>query len=112
MGYHKWGLFGYTKIPTSERFNDLFELWCIIRKRGFVTHTQNTVSKMLKGGIYDQLAGGFARYAIDSAWNIPHFEKMLYDNAQLLKIMAVLYQLTDEPNIDWELRRHGNGCRP
>jgi uncharacterized protein YyaL (SSP411 family) len=91
---------GYSGTPKFPLPNDLMTFLnygVLSGKRGFVTHTQNTVSKMLKGGIYDQLAGGFARYAIDSAWNIPHFEKMLYDNAQLLKIMAVLYQLTDEP---------------
>ena len=43
-----------------------------------------TLRAMARGGMYDQLAGGFARYAVDAAWVVPHFEKMLYDNAQLL----------------------------
>ena len=43
-----------------------------------------TLTRMAEGGIYDQLGGGFARYSVDGAWMIPHFEKMLYDNAQLL----------------------------
>lgn len=45
-------------------------------------------SAMARGGIYDQLAGGFARYSVDAAWVVPHFEKMLYDNAQLLRVYA------------------------
>lgn len=53
---------------------------------------QETATAMARGGIYDQLAGGFARYAVDQAWVIPHFEKMLYDNAQLLRVYARLWQ--------------------
>ncbi len=49
---------------------------------------------MARGGIYDQLAGGFARYSVDAKWIVPHFEKMLYDNAQLLRVYAHLYAST------------------
>ncbi|MEJ0103096.1 MAG: hypothetical protein WDO19_11280 [Bacteroidota bacterium] len=49
---------------------------------------------MIQGGIYDQLGGGFARYATDTEWLVPHFEKMLYDNALLVNVMAESYQLT------------------
>jgi uncharacterized protein YyaL (SSP411 family) len=52
---------------------------------------------MARGGIYDQLAGGFARYAVDAAWVVPHFEKMLYDNAQLLRVYLHLYRTTGSP---------------
>ena len=44
------------------------------------------------GGIYDQIGGGFARYSVDMLWKVPHFEKMLYDNAQLLSLYAKAYQ--------------------
>ena len=47
-----------------------------------------TLKRMAEGGIYDQLGGGFARYSVDQYWMIPHFEKMLYDNGQLLRIYA------------------------
>ncbi|CAN5797565.1 thioredoxin domain-containing protein [soil metagenome] len=53
-----------------------------------------SIQKMLKGGIYDQLGGGLARYSTDSHWLAPHFEKMLYDNALLVSVMADAYQLT------------------
>ena len=52
---------------------------------------------MAEGGIYDQLGGGFARYAIDAHWLVPHFEKMLYDNAQLLVLASETWQMTREP---------------
>lgn len=56
-----------------------------------------TLEKMGDGGIYDQVAGGFARYSVDNRWFAPHFEKMLYDNAQLLSLYAEAYQVTQSP---------------
>jgi len=72
---------------------------------------QTTLAAMANGGIYDQLAGGFFRYTVDAAWRIPHFEKMLYDNAQLLAMYAQahafaanpLYQQITEETIAWLL---------
>jgi uncharacterized protein YyaL (SSP411 family) len=71
-----------------------------------------TLTRMAEGGIYDQLGGGFSRYSTDRSWAIPHFEKMLYDNAQLLTLYASAYQATGEPlfariageTADWLLR--------
>ncbi|MFC7341926.1 thioredoxin domain-containing protein [Saccharopolyspora griseoalba] len=57
---------------------------------------RETCSAMARGGIYDQLAGGFARYSVDAGWVVPHFEKMLYDNALLLRAYAHLGRLGDE----------------
>lgn len=57
---------------------------------------EQTCNAMARGGMYDQLAGGFARYSVDATWTVPHFEKMLYDNAQLLSIYAHLYRLTGD----------------
>ena len=53
-----------------------------------------TLNKMADGGIYDQIGGGFARYSVDEVWKVPHFEKMLYDNGQLVSLYAKAYQLT------------------
>jgi uncharacterized protein len=58
---------------------------------------RHTAEQMARGGIYDQLAGGFARYAVDNTWTVPHFEKMLYDNALLLRVYTQLWRLTDDP---------------
>jgi hypothetical protein len=75
---------------------------------------------MCQGGIYDHLGGGFARYSTDENWLVPHFEKMLYDNAQLIELMSLLWQETGDPllkvrvteTIEWclrDLRQEGGG---
>jgi uncharacterized protein YyaL (SSP411 family) len=56
-----------------------------------------TLDKMAEGGIYDQIGGGFSRYSTDSLWHVPHFEKMLYDNAQLITLYSEAYKLTKDP---------------
>jgi uncharacterized protein YyaL (SSP411 family) len=75
-------------------------------------HVERTLDAMLAGGIYDQLGGGFARYSVDSAWQVPHFEKMLYDNGLLARAylhgFQVLgharYRRVCEETLDWLLR--------
>lgn len=57
---------------------------------------ESTCNRMARGGMYDQIGGGFARYSVDSTWTVPHFEKMLYDNAQLLSVYAHLYRLNGD----------------
>jgi hypothetical protein len=72
----------------------------------------NSFRQMARGGIYDQVGGGFARYAVDEIWLVPHFEKMLYDNALLVRLGAHLWQATKddevrrvtEETIDWAMR--------
>jgi uncharacterized protein len=59
--------------------------------------SRHTAERMARGGIYDQLAGGFARYSVDRTWTVPHFEKMLYDNALLLRAYTLLWRLTGDP---------------
>src|SRR5579885_2450651 len=71
-----------------------------------------TLRKMAEGGMYDQIGGGFARYSVDAHWMIPHFEKMLYDNAQLLGLYVQAWQITGDPffrriameTADWVMR--------
>jgi len=58
---------------------------------------RNTCARMARGGMYDQLAGGFARYSVDATWTVPHFEKMLYDNALLLRVYTHFWRLTGDP---------------
>src|SRR3954454_1488073 len=71
-----------------------------------------TLRRMAAGGIYDQIGGGFARYSVDPAWIVPHFEKMLYDNALLARAYLHAYQVTEDPlfrrvceeTLDWAIR--------
>ena len=58
---------------------------------------RHTLDKMARGGIYDHLGGGFARYSTDDRWLVPHFEKMLYDNALLASVYLEAYQATGDP---------------
>jgi uncharacterized protein len=82
-----WGGFGETmKFPMPVRLQFLLHLY---RKTGdsqLAEITQLTLDKMASGGIYDQIGGGFHRYSVERTWLIPHFEKMLYDNAQLASL--------------------------
>lgn len=76
----------------------------------------HTLKAMAEGGIYDQLEGGFFRYSVDASWRIPHFEKMLYDNAQLLYLYAIAYKQFNEPlfaeivrsTADWIIKKMEN----
>jgi uncharacterized protein len=72
---------------TSPKFPPSMVLE-FLRRRGARGMLLDTLEAMARGGIYDQLGGGFARYSVDAAWVVPHFEKMLYDNAQLLGLYA------------------------
>jgi len=62
-----------------------------------MTHVELTLDKMALGGIYDQIGGGFSRYSVDLMWKVPHFEKMLYDNGQLLSLYAEGYKSFEKP---------------
>jgi uncharacterized protein YyaL (SSP411 family) len=70
-----------------------------------------SLRQMARGGIYDQLGGGFHRYATDAQWLVPHFEKMLYDNAQLLKLYAMAFQLTGEEEFKNVIQTTGDYVR-
>ena len=64
-----------------------------------------TLDGMKNGGIFDHLGGGFARYSVDERWHVPHFEKMLYDNAQLASVYLAAYQVTSDPEYAEVARR-------
>ncbi|MDQ3915892.1 MAG: thioredoxin domain-containing protein [Actinomycetota bacterium] len=90
----KWGGFGGApKFPQPMTIDFLLRL----SLHGDATAAEMaevTLDEMAAGGMYDQLGGGFARYSVDREWVVPHFEKMLYDNAQLLRTYARSWQLT------------------
>ncbi len=72
---------------------------------------EQTLEAMARGGIYDQLAGGFARYSVDSRWVVPHFEKMLYDNALLLgRVRALVAADRSRRWPSGSSRRRSSGC--
>jgi uncharacterized protein YyaL (SSP411 family) len=87
------GFGGAPKFPQTPTLTYLLALaWKGDRlARGML---ELTLDKMAEGGIYDQVGGGFHRYAVDGIWRVPHFEKMLYDNAQLARVYLGMYRLT------------------
>ncbi|HLS76405.1 MAG TPA: thioredoxin domain-containing protein [Nocardia sp.] len=89
------GFGGAPKFPPSALLEGLLRGWERTGDPAVYGVVTRTAEAMARGGIYDQLGGGFARYAVDAAWVVPHFEKMLYDNAQLLRAYAHLARRTD-----------------
>jgi uncharacterized protein len=88
------GLGNAPKFPRSLELNFLFHCYHLSGEAPLLEKLGFTLEKMARGGIYDQLGGGFHRYSVDPAWVVPHFEKMLYDNALLPPLYLAHYQLT------------------
>jgi uncharacterized protein YyaL (SSP411 family) len=90
-----WGGFGPApKFPHSMQISMLLRIYRRTREPHALQMVTKTLEKMARGGIYDHLGGGFARYSTDERWLVPHFEKMLYDNALLAKTYLEAYQTT------------------
>ncbi len=82
------------KFPLPNNYDFLLRYFYATKDESILNHVTLTLDKMAYGGIYDQVGGGFARYSTDSLWKAPHFEKMLYDNAQLVSLYSHAYQQT------------------
>jgi uncharacterized protein len=99
------GFGGAPKFPPAAALE-------LLLARGVDAPVERTLDAMMAGGIYDQLGGGFARYSVDAAWLVPHFEKMLYDNAQLARVYLhgwqalghERYRRVCEETLEWALR--------
>jgi uncharacterized protein YyaL (SSP411 family) len=85
------------KFPLPNNYQFLLRYWKATGDASALEQVRLTLDRMAFGGIYDQLGGGFARYSTDSAWKVPHFEKMLYDNGQLLELYSEAYKATQDP---------------
>ncbi|KOV91652.1 membrane protein [Streptomyces sp. NRRL B-1140] len=88
------GFGGAPKFPPSMVLEFLLRHHARTGAEGALQMAQDTCERMARGGIYDQLGGGFARYSVDRDWVVPHFEKMLYDNALLCRVYAHLWRST------------------
>ncbi|MBA2407111.1 MAG: thioredoxin domain-containing protein, partial [Chitinophagales bacterium] len=85
------------KFPLPNNYRFLLRYAHEVKDEAVMKQVELSLRKMAFGGIYDQIGGGFARYSTDSLWKVPHFEKMLYDNAQLVSLYSEAYQATKEP---------------
>ncbi|MCZ6521463.1 MAG: thioredoxin domain-containing protein, partial [Bacteroidetes bacterium] len=91
------GRTGAPKFPLPNKYEFLMEYYYHTGEEKALQAVKNTLDNMANGGIYDHLGGGFARYSTDEIWKVPHFEKMLYDNGQLVSLYSLAYQLTGKP---------------
>jgi uncharacterized protein YyaL (SSP411 family) len=94
----KWGgRKGAPKFPMPNNSQFLLKYSVLMDDARANEAVLTTLDKMANGGIFDQLGGGFSRYSVDARWHVPHFEKMLYDNGQIVSVYAQVFQLTKDP---------------
>ncbi len=97
IDFEKGGKIGSEKFPLPALWNFLLHYNYLSDDDSALQAVDITLTNMASGGIYDQLGGGFSRYTVDEDWQIPHFEKMLYDNAQLISLYSQAWQKTKNP---------------
>jgi hypothetical protein len=103
------GLRGAPKFPQPSILEMLWRAGLRTGDAGFFETVEHSLERMSEGGIYDHLGGGFSRYSVDERWLVPHFEKMLYDNAQLLELLALaakrsgntLFRRRAQETVEW-----------
>lgn len=98
---------GFRGAPKFPQVPFLHMLWRASDRTGLELYfdaVTNTLTRMCQGGIYDHVGGGFARYSTDEHWLVPHFEKMLYDNAQLIALMSEVFKETHTPLYEARIR--------
>ncbi len=96
------GFGGAPKFPTPTNLESLLLAQHLhLASAGALEHAVLTLKRMARGGIYDQIGGGFHRYSVDARWLVPHFEKMLYDQGQLLRVYAEAYRQTRDRELVW-----------
>ena len=114
------GIGSAPKFPQVSILELLWRAWLRTQAEPFRRAVDLTLTKMSQGGIYDHLGGGFARYSVDDQWLVPHFEKMLYDNAQLVKLLTLVWQDRRDPlyaqrvreTVEWVLREMRSANAP
>ena len=94
---HHGGFSKRPKFPEASKLSLLLDIYLLYDNKEALQMAEVTLKKMAEGGIYDQIGGGFFRYTLDEAWHIPHFEKMLYTNAELIPVYVKLYEITKDP---------------
>lgn len=97
LDYTKGGEKRAPKFPMPAVWEYLLYYHHLSNNKDALRAVTTTLNNMAFGGIYDHIGGGFARYSTDANWNVPHFEKMLYDNAQLVSLYSHGYQVTKDP---------------
>ncbi len=112
MDVFNGGIAGAPKFPNVPLLELLWRAYARLSMPQFARAVETSLMNMCNGGIYDHLGGGFSRYSVDEYWLVPHFEKMLYDNAQIVDVLTLLwphmrnpiYRARIEETIAWSLR--------
>ena len=91
--YENGGRLGAPKFPLPNNYIFLMDYASISKDSSILKYVELTLNRISSGGIYDQIGGGFCRYSTDQYWHVPHFEKMLYDNGQLVSLYSKAYSL-------------------
>ena len=94
MDFDLGGRKGAPKFPMPNNYSFLLRYGVQSNNTEILEYVNTSLTNMAYGGIYDQIGGGFSRYSVDKKWHVPHFEKMLYDNGQLVSLYAEAYQAT------------------
>jgi len=94
------GFDGAPKFPPTMALDFALRQWARTGDEGALAMVSHTFQQMARGGMYDQVGGGFSRYSVDAQWLVPHFEKMLYDNALLVRLGAHLWQATHDDEVE------------
>ncbi len=97
IDFKRGGINQTTKFPMPSLWEYLLHYFALSNDTDALKSVTSILDNMAAGGIYDQVGGGFSRYSTDGNWHIPHFEKMLYDNAQLVSLYTHAWQLTKNP---------------
>jgi len=97
MDFKNGGRKGAPKFPMPGNLQFLLRYAVQNDDKELMTYVNTSLTQMAYGGIFDHVGGGFARYSVDDHWHVPHFEKMLYDNAQMTSLYAKAYQVTKDP---------------
>ena len=106
------GIGSAPKFPQVMLLEQLWRAWKRTHQAPFFNAVELTLGQMSQGGIYDHVGGGYSRYSVDERWLVPHFEKMLYDNALLVELLTLVWQETRSPlyamrvseTLEWILR--------
>lgn len=99
------GMKGAPKFPMPHVYTSMLQ-WAIHKQDNeIISFARRTARSFIHGGLFDPVHGGFARYCVDGRWNVPHFEKMLYDNAGILKLLSLLDRSSAHSAIRWGLEK-------
>ncbi len=104
IDFKKGGNRGAPKFPMPNNWEYLIQYSNISKNQKALDAVNSTLNNLADGGIYDQIGGGFSRYSTDSGWRVPHFEKMTYDNAQLVSLFSHAFHKTKNPKYETVVR--------